>query len=76
MQWDGMSKDAVTWNINPSWEFACSIAVEVLRNPDADPEAVADCRDVIQRAAELAESYRQLAEAGIVAKYGTGIVVE
>jgi len=59
LQKDETTEDTTPWNINPSWQFACSIAVEVLQNPDADPEAVQTCRDTIQRAGELAEKYRQ-----------------
>jgi hypothetical protein len=56
-------KGTAAWNIAPTWVFACDIAMEVLRNPEADRETIADCRDIIKKAAALAEKYRLQVEA-------------
>ncbi len=48
----------------PTWEYAATIHMMVLRNPDADARAVSNAEAEIKRMAKMADAYSKLVKEG------------
>ena len=49
-------KDIRSIEINISWTYATKIYIEVLRNPDANPESIATARSELLRLAKFVDT--------------------
>ena len=47
-----------TFDLTPTWETAVRIYMAVLRNPDADADAIADAESEILRVARIADAFK------------------
>ncbi len=52
-------KDIRTVKINISWTYATKIYIEVLRNPDANPESIATARNELLQLAMFVDGLKE-----------------